>query len=240
MNKKYSLLSILLYININAIEHQEAWNKKIYSISTSATKTAQIILEKGNIIDCQAQILVNAANRRLMPGSGIAKVIFEAAGRDQLKEACQALPECPPGNACITQSFNLASKGVDFIIHTVGPDCRSIHDTDEQDMLLSNAYNNALKLTNGLNATSIAFPFLSSGNYLFPKERAATIALDTIISYLKTASCQLTTVHFALYSYDDFELFERILPQVLADQTKRSSSIREKFYNAIAKLLPLK
>ena len=93
------------------------------------------------------------------------------------------------------------------IIHAVGPDCRIIKDPAQQDSLLEKAYNNSLLLAEKNNSKSIAFPFISSAIYAFPKQRAARIALKTVLEYIKNNGTKLASVHFVLFSQEDYDLF---------------------------------
>ena len=133
---------------------------------------------------------------------------------------------CPVGSACITDSFDLAKDGIQYIIHAVGPDCRIIKDPQKQDVLLHSAYLNALSMAEKNNVTTVAFPFISSAIYAFPKERAARIALQAMMGYaadkglkdkaqpiggLKT---KVATVSFVLFSDEDYDLFVKTLDLV--------------------------
>ena len=66
----------------------------------------------------QTDAVVNAANRQLQGGSGVDDAIHPAAGAAGLQAACQSIGECPPGQAVITDGFDLPAR---YIIHTVGP-----------------------------------------------------------------------------------------------------------------------
>ncbi len=171
---------------------------------------------QGDITKQQVDIIVNAANKELQAGSGVCGAIFKAAGKDALQEACNSIPaqkngiRCPTGTACITPSFNLQTYGITHIIHAVGPDCRIIKDSKEQDKLLKEAYLHSLELATEKKAQSIAFPFISSAIYAFPKERAATSALKTIIDFAKTQATTLTHIYFILFSSEDLELFKKV------------------------------
>lgn len=66
--------------------------------------------------------------------------------------------------------------------HTVGPIWNG--GKNNEDVLLSNAYLNSLKLASEKNLKTIAFPNISTGVYHFPKERAASIAIETTQKFL--------------------------------------------------------
>ena len=73
---------------------------------------------QGDITAERVDAVVNAANRRLLGGGGVDGAIHRAAGAERLQAACRAFGECPPGQAVVTDGFDLPAR---FIIHTVGP-----------------------------------------------------------------------------------------------------------------------
>ncbi len=182
----------------------------------------KLVIEKGDITTCAADAIVNAANEQLLGGAGVCGAIFDKAGWDQLQTACNLYPEtntvrCPIGQARITESFNLKSCGIRSIIHAVGPDCRIIHDSTQQDALLAQAYTNSLLLADQHHYKSIAFPFISSAIYAFPKERAASIAVKTIREYVHNNKTTISVIHFVLFSQDDFDLFYKTTQQLCSE-----------------------
>lgn len=195
-----------------------------HNMSAAVTKIIngiEICVEKRDITKHHAQAIVNAANPQLQAGAGVCGAIFAAAGLEQLQQACYHLPvvaagnvRCPVGQACITDSFGLAKTGIKHIIHAVGPDCRIVKDQEEQDRLLSNTYRNAFAIAENNNARSIAFPFISSAIYAFPKERAARIALLEALRYASESAKIITTISFVLYSDEDYDLFVKRLDRI--------------------------
>jgi O-acetyl-ADP-ribose deacetylase len=215
------LLSALI-ISVSIIDAQ---------ISNAITvNNVTIAIEKGDIIKSKYEAIVNAANKELMRGAGVCGAIFNAAGWQELQDACNVYPEnngirCPVGQACITDGIKLKAIGIDYIIHAVGPDCRIIKDEKIQNQLLESAYKSSLKIAEKNKIKSIAFPFISSAIYAFPKERAAHIALDTVIEYAKNSNV-IQSVKFVLFSQVDFDLFVQI-----AHQKNIKKRIDTNFYN---------
>lgn len=186
------------------------------------TEKITLILEKGDITQCSTQAIVNAANEQLQGGAGVCDAIFNAAEWHKLQSACNQYPEhntirCPTGQARITESFGLKKNGINYIIHAVGPDCRIIHDEQEQDLLLTQTYINALTLAENYTIKSIAFPFISSAIYAFPKERAATIAIKTVLEYAARHTT-IASFHFVLFLQEDFDLFCTVLDKFVMSQ----------------------
>ncbi len=126
-----------------------------------------------------AQAIVNAANERLVAGSGVCGAIFRAAGLRHLQQACHSVAPCPTGNARITPAFDLASQGVEAIIHAVGPRF-SDASSDAADRLLADAYRASISCLRSAGLTSIAYPSISTGVFGFPLERAAAVSVRTL------------------------------------------------------------
>lgn len=136
----------------------------------------------GNLIESGCDAIVNAANSALAAGGGVCGAIFRAAGHDELSVACRTLGGCPTGEAKHTASYGISKQGTRFIVHAVGPDCngRSVDDCAPE---LASAYRSALAVAEQIEATSIAFPSISTGIYGFPYERAAEIAAEVVTSH---------------------------------------------------------
>ncbi len=136
---------------------------------------------KGNIVTMKTDAIVNAANERLSPGSGVCGAIFSAAGYRQLDEACRQIGGCRTGSAVITPGFDLPAG---YVIHAVGPVWHGGNSGEEQQ--LRSCYTASLELAaeNGLH--SIAFPLISSGIYGYPKDAAYEVAVSSINDFLET------------------------------------------------------
>jgi O-acetyl-ADP-ribose deacetylase (regulator of RNase III) len=101
--------------------------------------------------------------------------IHRAAGSDRLQAACRAIGECPPGNAVVTDGFDLPAR---FIIHTVGPVWRG--GVDGEPETLASCYRNSLAVADEVGARSVSFPAISTGIYAYPPESAAEVAVTTV------------------------------------------------------------
>ncbi|MGM0366922.1 MAG: macro domain-containing protein [Actinomycetota bacterium] len=160
----------------------------------------------GDITKQDTTAVVNAANSQLAPGGGVAGAIHAAAG-PQLWEECKTLGGCNTGEAKITRGHRLPAE---YIIHTVGP----VYSNSPSDPVdLSNSYKNSLKLASEHNIDSISFPSLSTGAFGYPVEKAAEVALKTVIDYLENNQ-DIKLVRFSLFSQKDFEVYKNTLEKL--------------------------
>ena len=132
----------------------------------------------GDIATQRVEAVVNAANEALLPGGGVSGAIHRAAG-PLLFYACRALGGCEPGEAKITDGYELAAR---YVIHTVGPVWEG--GAADEDAVLTRCYEQCLALAEAHGVRSIAFPSISTGVYEFPVERAAGVAVAAIRGYL--------------------------------------------------------
>jgi O-acetyl-ADP-ribose deacetylase (regulator of RNase III) len=156
----------------------------------------------GDITAETVDAVVNAANAALAPGAGVCGAIFRSAGADRLTAACEALGGCSPGDAKATDAFDLAAR---WIIHAVGPVWHG--GGTGEDELLSSCYFRSLEVADGLGATSVAFPAISTGIYDFPADRAAGIAVSTVRSF--SGAVQL--VRLVAFDEANFDLYRALL-----------------------------
>jgi O-acetyl-ADP-ribose deacetylase (regulator of RNase III) len=162
-------------------------------------------LTTGDITKQETEAVVNAANKRLAPGGGVAGAIHKAAG-PELWEECKKLGGCKTGEAKITKGYDLPAS---YIIHTVGP---VYSGSPEDPKKLAQCYRETLKLAEEHNIKSISFPALSTGYFGYPMEEAARIALKTVSEFLRKSKIQL--VRFVLYDSKALEIHEKVLEEL--------------------------
>lgn len=139
----------------------------------------------GDITRITVDVIVNAANERMLGGGGVDGAIHAAAG-PQLLEACRAVPEvrpgvrCPTGQARLTPAFRLPAR---FVVHTVGPIWRGGQRGEPE--LLASCYRESLKFALANGARSIAFPAISTGVYSYPLRSASEIAARECAAFLE-------------------------------------------------------
>lgn len=161
----------------------------------------EIELIKGDITRLEVDAIVNAANSSLMGGGGVDGAIHAAGGPEILEECKKIKGGCPVGEAKITTGGKLKVKNV---IHTVGP--RWGRESNEEEKL-AKCYENSLNLAKKHDLKSIAFPNISTGIYGFPKDKAATIAVETVKQY----DGGLQKVLFVCFDNENYELYEGLL-----------------------------
>jgi O-acetyl-ADP-ribose deacetylase (regulator of RNase III) len=160
-----------------------------------------------DITTLSVDAIVNAANTSLLGGGGVDGAIHRAAGPELLAE-CRTLGGCATGDAKITKGYRLPAK---HVIHAVGPVWNG--GGHGEDALLGSCYSKAIALCRANNLTSIAFPAISTGVYRFPADRAAGIAVRTVVEVLPSAP-SLTRVIFCCYSSDSARLHEDTLTRL--------------------------
>ena len=183
-----------------------------------------LYLWQGDITTLQCDAIVNAANSGMtgcyIPNHRcIDNAIHTFAGME-LRLACEELMEQqghpePTGQAKITPAFNLPCR---YVLHTVGPiiDGRV---TKKDKELLASCYRSCLELAAEKGLESVAFCCISTGEFHFPNELAAEIAVQTVKEFLKKQT-SVKKVIFNVFKDLDKTIYEKLLR---ADGTAESS-----------------
>ncbi len=170
-----------------------------------------LYLWQGDITTIKCGAIVNAANSGMLGcfvpcHKCIDNAIHTFAGiqlRAECKEQMQGGSE-PTGTARITKAYNLPC---DYVIHTVGPIVRGKL-TDRDCSLLSSCYKSCLKIADDNNIKSIAFCCISTGEFHFPNEKAAEIAINTVKEYLPKT--KIERVIFNVFKDADLKIYKRL------------------------------
>ena len=129
----------------------------------------------------------------------------------QLREECAILMskqgyDEPTGQAKITKAYNLPCK---YVLHTVGPVVYG-ELTKKHEQELANCYNSCLALADKNGLQSIAFCCISTGEFHFPNERAAEIAVQTVKDYKKQTGSKIKVI-FNVFKDYDYAIYSRLL-----------------------------
>ncbi|HEV7601013.1 MAG TPA: O-acetyl-ADP-ribose deacetylase [Bradyrhizobium sp.] len=168
--------------------------------------SARLEVIVADITALSVDAIVNAANTSLLGGGGVDGAIHRAAGPELLAE-CRTLGGCETGDAKITQGYKLAARRV---IHAVGPVWQG--GSQGEDEALASCYRRALKLCQRHGLASVAFPAISTGVYRFPADRAARIAVTSVIDALPAAPT-VTDLIFCCFSEESARLHRAALEQ---------------------------
>ena len=161
---------------------------------------------RDDITRLNTDVIVNAANSKLLAGGGVCGAIFSAAGAEELQRECNKIGHCGIGEAVITKGYNLKAK---YIIHTVGPIYGQ--DPKNEENQLYSCYNTSLELAKNKRLNSIAFPLISSGIYGYPKAEAIKIATRAIKDFLEKEEME---VYLVVYDKKAFQISEKLFNDV--------------------------
>ena len=196
---------------LNVLAHE----KGIVTINDMEERAPQIYLWQGDITRLSVDAIVNAANNQLLgcfaPNHRCIDNAIHTFAGIELRMACSRMIEYmdmpeKTGVARKTYGFNLPAK---HVIHTVGP---IIYDslTDIEREQLASCYRSCLELANAYSLQSIAFCCISTGEFRFPNEDAAQIAIDTVRTYLKETNSKIQVV-FNVFKDIDYDIYDKLL-----------------------------
>lgn len=189
--------------------------KGITDIAELKPVMPDIYLWKGDITTLKCDAIVNAANSRMLgcfyPNHNCIDNAIHTFAGVELRKSCYDIMslqgrEEPVGRAKITPGYNLPCR---YIIHTVGPMvCGDLDGTHEKQ--LSNCYRSCLALADKNFLESIAFCCISTGEFRFPNERAAKIAVQTVGEYKKETKSKIKVI-FNVFKEYDHEIYKKLL-----------------------------
>ena len=130
---------------------------------------SKIVITQGDITECGADAIVNAANNDLMLGAGVAGAIRKKGGPEIQKE-CDRIGPIPLGEAALTTGGRLKAK---FVIHAASMQLGGT--TTEPNLRASTR--NSLKRAAERGLESIALPAIGTGIAGFPLQRCAEVML---------------------------------------------------------------
>ena len=174
-----------------------------------------LYLWQGDITMLKCDAIVNAANSGMtgcyVPNHRCIDNAIHTFAGVELRLACaelmkrQGYPE-PTGQAKITPAFNLPCR---FVLHTVGPIING-RVTEKDKNRLESCYRSCLELAAENGLESVAFCCISTGEFRFPNELAAEIAVRTVREFLKKQT-SVKKVIFNVFKDLDKRIYEKLL-----------------------------
>ena len=189
--------------------------KGITDIETLTPVQPGLYLWQGDITTLKCDAIVNAANSGMtgcyIPNHRCIDNAIHTFAGVELRAFCgemmrrQGHPE-PTGQAKITPAFNLPCR---YVLHTVGPIVKG-RVTKKDEALLASCYDACLALAEKHGLESVAFCCISTGEFHFPNELAAEIAVRAVKEFL-TEQTSVKKVIFNVFKDEDKEIYTRLL-----------------------------
>ncbi len=195
----------------DAYLREETARKGVTDIDDLTPVEPGLYLWQGDITTLKCGAIVNAANSGMtgcyVPCHGCIDNAIHTYAGVQLRLACAALMERqgheePAGQAKLTPAYNLPC---DFVLHTVGPIVYG-RVTQRDRELLASCYRACLELAQQNGIGSVAFCCISTGEFHFPNEEAAKIAVETVRQTRGD-----TEVIFNVFKTVDYEIYRGLL-----------------------------
>lgn len=199
----------------DAYLQNEILSKGITDINDLNPIRTGIYLWKGDITTLKCDAIVNAANSKLLgcfcPNHGCIDNAIHTFAGVQLRLKCYELMKKQghdekTGTAKITPAFNLPCR---YILHTVGPIVGK-HLSHEDCRLLSSCYRTCLETAEANGVKSIALCCISTGEFHFPNDKAAQIAIDTVTKYKKQFHSDIEVI-FNVFKEADYSIYKQLL-----------------------------
>lgn len=142
------------------------------------------------------EAIVNAANSSLVGGGGVDGAIHRAGGPSILQECKRIVAKIgtlPAGKAVITTGGRLPAK---HVVHTVGPVYRGGALGEAE--TLASCYRESIRIADDHGIKSISFPSISTGVFGYPVDKAAAIAVRSILEALPACE-HIEHIRFVLF-----------------------------------------
>jgi len=174
-----------------------------------------LYLWQGDITTLRCDAIVNAANSGMtgcyVPNHRCIDNCIHSFSGIQLRIDCAEMMrlqghEEQPGKAKITKAYNLPCR---YILHTVGPVISSPLTKADCD-LLAGCYRSCLELASENHLESVAFCCISTGEFHFPNEKAAQIAVSTVRAFMQNKT-SVKKVIFNVFRELDREIYRKLL-----------------------------
>jgi O-acetyl-ADP-ribose deacetylase (regulator of RNase III) len=171
-------------------------------MSSKGTIMSRIKTVEGNIALLDVEAVVNAANKQLQLGGGVAGAI-RVHGGPSIQAECDRLAPIEVGQAVITGGGNLKAK---FVIHAVGP----VYGEGDEEAKLTRATVSCFQIAQDRKLRSLGIPAISTGIYGFPLRKCSQIMLQATRDFLRENRYPLKVV-FCLYGEEAYSVFRKTL-----------------------------
>ena len=194
---------------------EELAAKGITELGDLSPVSEGIYLWRGDITTLRCDAIVNAANSGMtgcyVPCHGCIDNCIHTYAGIQLRLECARIMkkqghEEETGKAKITSAYNLPCK---YILHTVGPIISGPLTQTDKDLLTS-CYRSCLELAEQNGVKSIAFCCISTGEFHFPNDIAAEIAIKTVKEYKEQTKSSMEVI-FNVFKDVDYEIYRKLL-----------------------------
>ncbi len=174
-----------------------------------------IYLWQGDITTLACDAIVNAANSQMLgcflPCHGCIDNAIHTYAGIQLRLECARLMSRqgdgePTGSAKITKAYNLPCR---YVLHTVGPIISGPVKRADQD-LLAGCYRSCLDLAAESGLRSVAFCCVSTGEFHFPNQLAAEIAVQTVRDWQRHSTHPIEVI-FNVFKDMDYQIYQQLL-----------------------------
>ncbi|MBI9048165.1 MAG: macro domain-containing protein [Anaerolineaceae bacterium] len=163
-----------------------------------------LMINQGDLTLEDADVIVNAANRHLEHGGGIARAISLNGGPIINEESQRWIAEhgtVPHHSPAVTSAGTLPAK---YVFHAVGP----IWGSGDEENKLQQAIKGCLQKMDEMNLACITFPAISTGIFRFPKDLAAGIFFETFKAYFSNhPSSSIKEVRLVLFDQPTINAF---------------------------------
>ena len=194
---------------------EELRRKGITDIADLKPVSPDIYLWQGDITTLKCDGIVNAANSQMLgcfcPNHGCIDNAIHTFAGVQLRLECAEIMRAQgkaegTGQAKITLGYNLPCK---YVLHTVGPIVEGKL-TKTHEKQLAECYRSCLVLADKNGLQSIAFCCISTGEFHFPNDRAAQIAVRTVEEYKRQTQSKIKVI-FNVFKDCDYEIYAGLL-----------------------------
>lgn len=162
--------------------------------------TTEISAIEGDISVEEVDAVVNAANKDLILGSGVAGAI-DRRGGPAVQRECDAWRRehgrLADDGAAVTTAGDMPAR---FVVHVAGP--RTIDPGH-----LAAAVTAALDASAEANCRSVALPAISAGAFGYPADDAVTVIVDAVVAWVRARPDTLREIRLVGYTAETRDQF---------------------------------